>query len=322
MTKTIKNLFFAIMLALFAYTVSAELVPYDADGSGYPADKYLVTEHLMTNLHFSEAQGKRPLILMFGGSGRFISMFPKNPEIVSLRANGVHVMTAEYHIDDGWFYKYYPDFPRSITKIRLESFVEELNKYLEVHRDRIDTDCIGVFGTSKGGELALLLGSYFPQFKFVVGIVPSNVAFQSTKISLFKSSSWSYQGQEVPFVPYPLFSWKTISGVFSWLFGSRVDMLDMHIDALKNKQAVDAATIRVENINGPVFLLSGQKDPWWPSTEMSNLVMQRLEEKNFPHLAASSHVALDADHFVGDAPGYVDLTISKILQMIEYSKSR
>jgi dienelactone hydrolase len=118
----------------------------------------------------------------------------------SLLESGVHVLAVEYHINQGKFTERYPEFPQSLTEIRLESFAEELNKYLLVHGDRIDSNCIGLFGTSKGGELALLLGSLYPQFKFVVGIVPGNVAFQSSKTSLFQLSSWSHGGRAVPFV--------------------------------------------------------------------------------------------------------------------------
>jgi alpha-beta hydrolase superfamily lysophospholipase len=96
----------------------------------------------------------------------------------------------------------------------------------------------------------------------------------------------------------------------------------MHLEALENKDAVKAATIKVENINGPVFLLSGKKDQWWPSTEMSDEVMKRLSENNFKHLKVSSHTPLDCDHYVLNELGAIDLVRSKVLEMIEYCRSQ
>src|ERR1019366_5037792 len=41
----------------------------------------------------------------------------------------------------------------------------------------VDPSRIGLLGTSRGGELSLLLGSVFPQIKIVVAYVPSNVVW-------------------------------------------------------------------------------------------------------------------------------------------------
>jgi pimeloyl-ACP methyl ester carboxylesterase len=50
---------------------------------------------------------------------------------------------------------------------------------------------------------------------------------------------------------------------------------------LEDSEAVNKATIAVENIAGPVLLVSGELDPVWPSTEMSNAVVDRLSRKGF-----------------------------------------
>jgi hypothetical protein len=63
---------------------------------------------------------------------------------------------------------------------------------------------------------------------------------------------------------------------------------------LQNKEGVAKATIQVEKINGPVFLISGKSDEFWPSSEMSDLVIQRLKANNFPYL--HEHLAIDGGH--------------------------
>ena len=72
---------------------------------------------------------------------------------------------------------------------------------------------------------------------------------------------------------------------------------------LTNHDAVDRAAIAVEKINGPVLLLSATRDEFWPSTEMSELIVTRLRKSGFPH--PFEHVAIEGDH--GSPQERVDL---------------
>ena len=42
-------------------------------------------------------------------------------------------------------------------------------------------------------------------------------------------------------------------------------------------------TINVENINGPILLLTGKEDKMWPATQMCEMIVKRLKKNNFPH---------------------------------------
>ena len=48
-------------------------------------------------------------------------------------------------------------------------------------------------------------------------------------------------------------------------------------------ETIAAATIPVEEINGPILLLSGRDDNLWPSTELSERIVARLAEQGFGH---------------------------------------
>src|SRR5690606_16515467 len=63
---------------------------------------------------------------------------------------------------------------------------------------------------------------------------------------------------------------------------------------LANEQAVKRAAIAVENINGPILLLSATQDEFWPSMEMSEAIVERLRDKAFPF--AVEHVAVGGNH--------------------------
>ena len=45
---------------------------------------------------------------------------------------------------------------------------------------------------------------------------------------------------------------------------------------------------------GPLLFLSAMKDEMWPSTEMSEVMMDRLQSMQFPHYF--EHVAIDGYH--------------------------
>ena len=49
-------------------------------------------------------------------------------------------------------------------------------------------------GVSKGGELSLLLGSYFPEIKAVAAYVPSSVVFQCVSTQLPSHLLVDFQG--------------------------------------------------------------------------------------------------------------------------------
>ena len=62
-----------------------------------------------------------------------------------------------------------------------------------------------------------------------------------------------------------------------------------------------AATIAVENINGPVMLISGGDDQLWPSTRLSEVAMERL--RVYDHPFPYEHLRYeDAGHMIG-VPG-------------------
>src|SRR6202035_4870934 len=66
-------------------------------------------------------------------------------------------------------------------------------------RPEILSDRIAVVGTSRGGELALQLGSMYPQIKAVVAYVPANVRYPGCLCDL-RIPAWTWQGQPLAFV--------------------------------------------------------------------------------------------------------------------------
>ncbi len=152
-------------------------------------------------------------------------------------------------------------------------------------------EAIAVLGVSKGGELALLTASRDPAIKAVVAAAPSHVVWQGIDMQGgMTGSSWTAGGVPLPYVPYDL------SNGFTSVHALYAGSLD---------SAPAGSEIPVEQIAGPILMVSGQADTLWPSTEMANRVEQRLRAHGFPH--AVTHLAYaDAGHAVFGAPVRAD----------------
>lgn len=52
-------------------------------------------------------------------------------------------------------------------------------------------------------------------------------------------------------------------------------------DRLLDTEMNESNTIKVENINGPILLISAHEDVMWPSERMGNLIVNRLKDNDF-----------------------------------------
>ena len=172
--------------------------------------------------------------------------------------------------------------PDTLDRISLEKVH---NAIIEATKNpKIDKSKIAVIGGSKGGELALLLASHFDDITCVVAIVPCHVAFPGLTSHL-STSSWTYQGKEVPYVPV---SEETVPALIKRDLRLAFDTM------LKDTVAVEKALIKVEEINGSVLLLSATKDEMWGSAPMSEAIIARLKAKHFSHYY--EHIAIEGGH--------------------------
>jgi uncharacterized protein len=160
--------------------------------------------------------------------------------------------------------------PKNLEMIPLEYFEKAIQMFKA--QPEVKGKKIVVSGYSKGGELALLLASRDKLIEGVIASVPSSVVFQG-----LMGPCWSYKDQPVPYVPYyepfEAFSKKVVDNDWSELFERSLTQTD----------AVEKAVIKVEQINGPVLILTGKEDKMWPSSQMGDMIMKRLKDRKFPH---------------------------------------
>ena len=195
--------------------------------------------------------------------------------------------TREKFIEKGYAFLAIGYFGAKGTPDTLQKIaIEDVHNAIEVAagNKKINKQKIAIIGGSRGADLALLLGSYYPDIKCVVGIVASNVTFPGNT-NHFTTSTWTYQGIELPFVPVneaavPFMMKRDLRGTFEAM--------------LKDTVAEEKALIKVEKINGPILLISATKDEIAPTTPMSEKMIARLKANNFAHYF--EHVAIEGGH--------------------------
>ena len=218
----------------------------------------------------------QPLIVAFGGAEGAIDWHRNHMKTKrdSLIQKGYAILAIGYFNAEGT--------PRDLDRISLDAISDTIMSIAK--NPKIDESKIALIGGSRGGELVLNLASRFNHFNAVIVMSTSNVSFPAITWSA-NTSSWTYKNKEVSYVPAGL---NTISPAL------KGDLYTAHSLMLEDEEAVKKAEIQVENINGPILILSGKDDDQWPATTMSNRIIERLKENNFKFY--KEHIILDGGH--------------------------
>ena len=232
---------------------------------------------LVGTLFLPAGPGPHPAVIVLNGSGGGIN----EPRGALYASQGYAALAL------GYFKA--PGLSDYISNTPLEYFETAL---AWVRREvRPLKDFVALSGQSRGGELVLLLASMLPeQVSAVVGYVPGAVVHGAQSAcdpaTGRDGPAWLYRGEIVPHV------WQN-NRTASWAALDEVDANGVprrHAEAvataLDDPDAVARARIRVENIRGPVILLSGTDDAAWPSSRYSRMVSERLADVGHPYPVA------------------------------------
>ena len=166
--------------------------------------------------------------------------------------------------------------PPLMEEIPLEYFNQAM-KWL-ARQPEVNPDKIIVMGASRNAELALLLAAYYPESVHgAIAFAPSSVSWSNTVLPFNSDElkpSWTIGGNPVPYI-----SMNKIQGSES----NTIETLPYWTAGLSDSSQVAMATIPVEQISGPILLLSGLDDQVWPSALMSNMIEDRLRKHDFSH---------------------------------------
>ena len=248
-----------------------------------PADNTLVRETVSEDglegvLFYPAGMESGPTLIVLSGSGGGLD----EPRAALLAAHGFAVLAPAYFGTGS--------LPRELSRVPLEFFERGLT-WLK-GRPAADTSRLGIFGYSKGGELALLLASLHPEIRAAGVFSGSSYVWQGLSFGR-AASSWTREGKELPFLPM-----KVPPGSFLRLLTGRpVSFYNSYARGLRAAENPGKAAIAVEKINGPVFLAAGEHDEVWPAAEFSDTVAARLAERGHPH--PCTYLREAAGHLVG-----------------------
>lgn len=231
---------------------------------------------------------KQPLIVGLGGS-----------EGGNAWTSNYWKKTRDQFIENGYAFLAIGYFgakgtPDTLNKIAIEDVYKAIK--IATKNNQVDKKKIAIIGGSRGGDLALLIGSYFKDIKCVVAIVPSHVAFPG-HTNHFTTSAWTFNNKELPFVPVndeavPFLMKHDLRGTFTAM--------------LKDSTAEEKAVIKVEKINGPILILSATKDDHIPSVEMGDKMIARLKANKFKY--TNKHIIIEGGH--GEPLKHFDLVFN------------
>jgi dienelactone hydrolase len=184
---------------------------------------------------------KHPGILVLGGSEGGMPM----RRAAWLASHGYAALALCYFHCEGR--------PAELRNVDLEYFGQALSWMMQ--RPEVASDRLAVMGTSRGGELALQVGSIYPQIRAVAAYVPANVRYAAC-CGRPGFAAWTWQGQAL-----------------AWA----------NPRERNNPASMSRAAISVEHTHGPILLIGGKDDGVWPSAEMVDAVAARLRQAHFTY---------------------------------------
>ena len=225
------------------------------------------------------------------------------------QSHGLTALALAYVMEEG--------LPAQFYHVPIDPLEKAVKRLHEIGHEKV-----GLWGISKGAELALTAGSLLPGLvNAVVAVAPMNTVCQGFArekgITIMPGSSWSFHGEEICYTSFGLKQFP-LGHVLQKSFTAReLTMYDLYIPLVKNPNP--DAVIQVEKITGPVLLISSKMDTMWPSEPAAEQIIKRLRQYDFPyfyqHLSYDygSHLFVPmelqlAKFFKGDRGQYKELS--------------
>jgi dienelactone hydrolase len=230
---------------------------------------------------------RHPGVLVLGGSEGGLGL----PDAaVLLASHGFTTLSLAYFGVKG--------LPPTLQNIPLEYFAQAF-AWLRA-RPATDPRFVGVLGASRGAEAALQFAAINPDVNAVVARSPSYVRWEgATARQLPGGPAWTWHGQPLAYAPIHIPLW--FGARFAWdsLWREPMPYTPLFLHNLQDLGDTARFEIPVENIHGPVLLLSGKDDQKWPSSMMAARLMERLRQHGHPY--ADRHLSYaGAGHWIPD----------------------
>jgi hypothetical protein len=158
-----------------------------------------------------------------------------------------------------------------ISEIPLEIFFAATSRLLQEGAKHI-----AYIGTSKGAEAALLVATLDPRIDLVMALSPTSVVWANSGVGrdglgLPLRSSWTYQGEPLPFVRYDL------SAPIGMVDGLPSYRSHVEQSLITYSGDIEAATIHLEAARADIIVVAGSADALWPSDVFARALAKRRQ---------------------------------------------
>jgi dienelactone hydrolase len=214
------------------------------------------------------AKGRLPVVIVLGGSegGAYTAKTYAPP----LAGHGFAALGLPYYSPGYDPADTVPGLPISFTDIPADRLIA-VKAWIDRQPD-LDGRRIAIWGVSKGGEFAMLAASRLPWLTAVIGVVPSDVVWEGWGRAGPVTSSFSWDGKPLSFVPYLGFDLELARR----LRGEQMEARRPHnAGRAAYPERIAAATIKVEDFAGEMLLIGGDDDRVWPSGPMARAIADR-----------------------------------------------
>jgi pimeloyl-ACP methyl ester carboxylesterase len=231
-----------------------------------------------------QVSGRLPGIILISGSDGGVPGANAIPKtfIEQLVNNGFIVLGLAYFGVD--------NLPQALERIDLEYF--EMAQEWLFSRPDVSQDGTAIIGESRGGELALILGTMLKRISAIVAYVPSSMV--TGGLPHPNQPAWRYRNHDItPYLGALSRSDLEVTELEDLRNSTRDNLISAHknteedpfviadLFAARNlTEKAKLAEIPVEKIECPVLLLSGGKDAIWTSTYYCQAIMRRLNLYN------------------------------------------
>ncbi len=236
--------------------------------------KEIREDSLIGTLFFDKTMGPRPGIVVLGGAGG--GLYERIARWYA--SHGFTAFALGYFGADG--------LPRYQENIELTSILRGIEWFKK--QPYVQADRIALHGSSKGGELALLLGSLFPDtMQAIIACVPS-CYIQPCPWNK-SAAPWLLNNSPAgipPVAPCSTHEEYLQAGregklhIFKSSFERPNNCAQFYLfDMTQFPDEHAQAEIPVENIQCPLLVTSAEDDHRWPSASFGKLIMNRLDTK-------------------------------------------
>ncbi|MFN2606426.1 MAG: acyl-CoA thioesterase/BAAT N-terminal domain-containing protein [Acidimicrobiales bacterium] len=196
---------------------------------------------LVGELHLPSGAGARPGVVVLGGAQGGLGHGVRT-RAAGLASHGFAALALAYVGAEG--------LPDQLAHVPVE-YVGTALRWLG-GQPGVDGQRLGLLGSSRGAELALVAAANVPGAAAVVALAPPDVVWSGGAAGSRHRSAWTLNGEPLPFLD-----------------------LRSPMVAARARRRDPAVEIPLERFGGAVLLVSGDADAVWPSSLMASRLAAR-----------------------------------------------